>query len=62
MSRETVKRSNPAGHANHGYCAYHSRWYRGLKLYLVCTGDGMPGMWCRACTRQMPDGFQLAGG
>lgn len=26
----------------------HSRFYWGLKLYLVCTGDGMPIMWCLA--------------
>jgi hypothetical protein len=48
MSRETVKRSDLAGHANYGYCASHSRYYWGLKLYLVCTGDGMPVMWCLA--------------
>jgi hypothetical protein len=48
MSRETVKRSDLAGHANYGYCASHSRWYWGLKLYLVCAGDGMPIMWCLA--------------
>jgi len=48
MSRETVKRSDLAGHAGYGYCASHSRWYWGLKLYLVCTGDGIPVMWCLA--------------
>jgi Transposase DDE domain len=48
MSRETVKRSDLAGHANYGYCASHSRYYWGFKLYLVCTGDGMPVMWCLA--------------
>lgn len=48
MSRETVKRSALAGHAGYGYCASHSRFYWGLKLYLVCTGDGMPIMWCLA--------------
>ena len=48
MSRETVKRSDLAGHAGYGYCASHSRWYWGLKLYLVCTGDGMPVAWCLA--------------
>ena len=48
MSRQTAKRSDLAGHANYGYCASHSRWYWGLKLYLVCTGDGMPVMWCLA--------------
>ncbi|OLF17652.1 IS982 family transposase [Actinophytocola xanthii] len=48
MSRETVKRSDLAGHAGYGYCASHSRWYWGMKLYLVCAGDGMPIMWCLA--------------
>ncbi|GEL21042.1 IS982 family transposase [Pseudonocardia asaccharolytica] len=48
MSRQTVKRSDLAGHAGYGYCASHSRFYWGLKLYLVCTGDGMPVMWCLA--------------
>lgn len=47
-SRETVKRSDLAGHAGYGYCASHSRFYWGLKLYLVCSGDGMPVMWCLA--------------
>lgn len=47
-SRETVKRSDLAGHAGYGYCASHSRFYWGLKLYLVCAGDGMPIMWCLA--------------
>lgn len=48
MSRETVTRSEMAGHAGYGYCAAHSRSYWGLKLYLVCSGDGMPVMWCVA--------------
>lgn len=48
MSRETVKRSELAGHAGYGYCAAHSRFYWGFKLYLVCSGDGMPIMWCLA--------------
>jgi hypothetical protein len=48
MSRETVRHSDLAGHAGYGYCASHSRWYWGLKLYLVCSGDGMPIMWCLA--------------
>jgi hypothetical protein len=47
-SRETAKRSDLAGHAGYGYCASHSRYYWGLKLYLVCAGDGMPIMWCLA--------------
>jgi hypothetical protein len=48
MSRETVKRSDLAGHADYGYRASHSRFYWGLKLHLVCTGDGIPVMWCLA--------------
>jgi len=48
MSRETAKRSDLAGHAGYGYCASHSRYYWGMKLYLVCAGDGMPIMWCLA--------------
>lgn len=47
-SRETAKRSDLAGHAGYGYCASHSRYYWGFKLYLVCSGDGMPIMWCLA--------------
>jgi hypothetical protein len=41
-------RSDLAGHAGYGYCASHSRYYWGFKLYLVCAGDGMPHMWCLA--------------
>lgn len=48
MPRETVRRSDLAGHAGYGYCASHSRWYWGLKFYLVCAGDGIPVMWCLA--------------
>ena len=47
-SRETVQRSELAGWADYGYCAAHSRWYWGLKLYLVTTPDGMPVAWCLA--------------
>ena len=47
-SRETVRRSELAGWAGYGYCAAHSRWYWGLKLYLVTTPDGMPVAWCLA--------------
>ncbi|MEQ7125168.1 hypothetical protein ABN034_11670 [Actinopolymorpha sp. B11F2] len=50
-SRETAKRSDLAGHAGYGYCASHSRFYWGLKLYLVCSGDGMPIMSCLAHPR-----------
>jgi hypothetical protein len=48
MSRPTVKRSEVAGWANYGYCASHSRFYWGLKLYLVCTPAGMPILWALA--------------
>jgi Transposase DDE domain len=47
-SRQTVKRSELAGWANYGYCAAHSRWYWGLKLYLLTTPEGMPVTWCLA--------------
>jgi len=47
-SRETVRRSELAGWANYGYCASHSRWYWGLKLYLLATPEGMPAAWCLA--------------
>jgi hypothetical protein len=43
-----VKRSDLAGYAGYGYCASHSRWYWGLKLYLVTALDGMPITWCLA--------------
>ncbi|MFB7503353.1 MULTISPECIES: IS982 family transposase [Streptomyces] len=41
-SRETVKRSELAGWAEYGYCASHSRFFRGLRLHLVCTLHGLP--------------------
>jgi hypothetical protein len=44
----TVKRSEMAGWANYGYCASHSRWFWGLRLYLICTPAGMPIMWAIA--------------
>lgn len=47
-SRETVKRSDLAGLAGYGYCAAHSRFYWGLKLYLLAGADGMPIVWCLA--------------
>ncbi len=47
-SRQTVRRSGLAGWANYGYCAAHSRWYWGLKLYLLTTAEGMPVTWCLA--------------
>src|SRR4051812_37264014 len=50
-SRETVKRSALAGLAGYGFCASHSRWYWGLKLYLLTTAEGMPVAWCLASPR-----------
>lgn len=47
-SRETVKRSDLAGHAGYGYCASHSRYFWGFRLYLICTPDGMPVIWALA--------------
>jgi Transposase DDE domain len=41
-STETVKRSDLASWAQHGYCASHSRWFWGLRLHLVCTLHGLP--------------------
>jgi hypothetical protein len=47
-SRPTARRSNMAGWANYGYCASHSRWFWGLRLYLICTPAGMPILWALA--------------
>jgi hypothetical protein len=44
-SRETVKRSDLAGYAGYGYCASHSRFFWGFRLYLITTTDGMPIVW-----------------
>ena len=48
MSRETAKRSDLAGDAGYGYCASHSRYFWGMRLYLVATVEGMPVTWCLA--------------
>jgi hypothetical protein len=48
MSRPTVQRSQLAGWAGYGYCASHSRFFWGLRLYLVCTPSGMPILWALA--------------
>ena len=48
MSRPSVQRSELAGWASYGYCASHSRFFWGLRLYLVCTPIGMPIMWALA--------------
>jgi len=45
QSRETVRRSEFAGHAGYGYCRSHSRWFWGFRLYLLCAADGMPIGW-----------------
>ncbi|WP_413798339.1 IS982 family transposase [Streptomyces iranensis] len=47
-SRPTVKRSDLAGWAGYGYCRSHSRFYWGLRLFLVCTPAGMPITWALA--------------
>lgn len=47
-SRETVKRSELAGDAGYGYCASHSRFFWGFRLYLICTAEGMPICWALA--------------
>jgi Transposase DDE domain len=47
-SRPAVKRSEMGGWANYGYCASHSRWFWGLRLYLVCTPAGLPVLWALA--------------
>jgi DDE family transposase len=48
MSRPTTQRSDLAGWAAYGYCASHSRFFWGLRLYLVCTPAGMPILWALA--------------
>jgi hypothetical protein len=47
----TVRRSNAAGWASYGYCASHSRFFWGLRLYLICTPTGMPIVWALANAR-----------
>ncbi|TMQ79652.1 IS982 family transposase [Actinomadura soli] len=47
-SRPTAQRSNLAGWASYGYCRSHSRWFWGLRLYLICTPSGMPITWALA--------------
>ncbi len=42
QSRETARRSQLVGHAGYGYCASHSRYFWGFRLYLLCAADGMP--------------------
>jgi len=47
-SRETVRRSDIAGSGSYGFCAAHTRYYWGFKLYLLSAPDGMPIAWCLA--------------
>lgn len=47
-SRETVKRSELAGHTGYGYRRSHSRFFWGFRLYLLTTAEGMPVTWCLA--------------
>ncbi|WP_237323149.1 transposase [Streptomyces sp. JJ36] len=47
-SRPTVKRSDLAGWTAYGYCRSRSRFYWGLRLFLVCTPAGMPITWALA--------------
>lgn len=47
-SRETVQRSALREYANYGYCASHSRYFWGFKLYLLTTPEGMVVDWCLA--------------
>jgi hypothetical protein len=42
QSRETARRSELAGQAAYGWCASHSRYFWGFRLYLLCAPDGMP--------------------
>jgi hypothetical protein len=44
-SRQTVTRSDLAGHAGYGYCASHWRFFWGFWLYLITTAEGMPVIW-----------------
>ncbi len=47
-SRQTVKRSALRGDADYGYCASHSRYFWGFRLYVLTTSDGSPVAWCLA--------------
>jgi hypothetical protein len=47
-SVQTVARSALRGWADYGDCASHSRWYWGLKLYVLTTIDGVATCWCLA--------------
>lgn len=51
-SRETVKRTDLAGHGSYGFCVSHSRFFWGFRLYLVCSPDGMPHGFCLAAANE----------
>jgi hypothetical protein len=51
-SRQTVRRSDLAGWAGYGYDRSHTRWYWGLKLYVLACPDGLPVAWCLANPKQ----------
>ena len=51
-SRQTVERSELCGWAAYGYCAAHSRFFWGFRLYLVCAPDGMPIAFCLAAANE----------
>ena len=40
-TRSSVAGSRPG----YGYCASHSRWFWGFRLYLIATAEGMPVIW-----------------
>ena len=52
QSRETVERSDLRGWAQYGYCASHSRYFWGLRLYFLCAPDGMPVCFCLAPAKE----------
>ena len=51
MRRETVKRSELAGHAGYGFCKSHHRYFWGFRSYLLACPDGLPAAWCLATPR-----------
>jgi hypothetical protein len=51
-SRETAGRSELAGWATYGYRKSHSRFFWGLRLYLLCAPDGMPVSFCLASANE----------
>lgn len=46
--RANASAARAAGWAAYGYCASHSRFFWGLRLYLMCTTTGMPILWALA--------------